>query len=144
MDSVLLGMVDFLEFVRGDLYRTDIREAYHSGGRHVCAPASRIIDLFWFSVFGRMAMHVQRFEGGNFPGLVTDNVAVSLHFLLEYLPWTEFIQWIASALIVIYFIISSDSGSFVDDMVTSGGNPNPPVANRVFGGSPKALWQLCC
>lgn len=33
-----------------------------------------------------------------------------------------------------FFITSSDSGSFVDDMVTSGGNPNPPVANRVFWG----------
>ena len=30
------------------------------------------------------------------------------------------------------FITSSDSGSLVDDMVTSGGNPNPPEANRVF------------
>ena len=27
---------------------------------------------------------------------------------------------------------SSDSGSFVDDMVTSGGDPNPPRVQRVF------------
>lgn len=43
-------------------------------------------------------------------------------------------QWIGLGLAVIFFITSSDSGSFVDDMVTSGGNPNPPVANRIFWG----------
>jgi choline/glycine/proline betaine transport protein len=29
-------------------------------------------------------------------------------------------------------VTSSDSGSFVDDMVTSGGDPNPPRPQRVF------------
>jgi len=35
-------------------------------------------------------------------------------------------------LILIFFVTSSDSGSFVDDMVTSGGHPNPPKLQRVF------------
>ena len=59
---------------------------------------------------------------------------MSLPLLLEHLPWTEMMQWVGLILMVIFFITSSDSGSFVDDMVTSGGNPNPPVANRVFWG----------
>ena len=67
-------------------------------------------------------------------GPVIDNAAVSLHVLLEHLPWTTVMQWGGLLLAVIFFITSSDSGSFVDDMVTSGGNPNPPVANRVFWG----------
>src|SRR5690606_17108525 len=33
---------------------------------------------------------------------------------------------------VIFFITSSDSGSLVDDIVTSGGHPHPPVAQRIF------------
>ena len=65
---------------------------------------------------------------------VVENVAMSLHVLLTHLPWTTFMQWCGLLLAVIFFITSSDSGSFVDDMVTSGGNPNPPVANRVFWG----------
>ncbi|MEX2396539.1 MAG: BCCT family transporter, partial [Balneolales bacterium] len=35
-------------------------------------------------------------------------------------------------LIVIFFVTSSDSGSFVDVMVTSGGHPNPPKSYRAF------------
>lgn len=93
-----------------------------------------LVNCFWFSVFGGTAMHVERFGEGNLLEPITNNVAVSLHLLLEHLPWTEFMQWTALTLIVIFFITSSDSGSFVDDMVTSGGNPNPPVANRVFWG----------
>jgi choline/glycine/proline betaine transport protein len=41
-------------------------------------------------------------------------------------------KWIGLVLMIIFFITSSDSGSFVDDMVTSGGKPNPAVTNRVF------------
>ncbi len=93
-----------------------------------------LINCLWFSVFGGTALYVERFGGGQLLEPVTENVAMSLHLLLEHLPWTQFMQWIALGLIVIFFITSSDSGSFVDDMVTSGGNPNPPVANRVFWG----------
>ncbi|WP_454062471.1 BCCT family transporter [Candidatus Nitrospira salsa] len=93
-----------------------------------------LVNCFWFSVFGGTAMYVERFGDGNLLEPVTENVAMSLHLLLEHLPWTSFMQWTALVLIVIFFITSSDSGSFVDDMVTSGGNPNPPVANRVFWG----------
>ena len=64
-----------------------------------------------------------------------ENVAMSLHVLLEHLPWTSLMQWVGLVLAVIFFITSSDSGSFVDDMVTSGGNPNPPAANRI-------LWDI--
>ncbi len=71
---------------------------------------------------------------GGLVGPVIENVAMSLHILLEYLPWTTLMQWSGLVLAVIFFITSSDSGSFVDDMVTSGGNPNPPVANRIFWG----------
>jgi choline/glycine/proline betaine transport protein len=39
---------------------------------------------------------------------------------------------IGTLLIVTFFITSSDSGSLVDDMVTSGGHPDPPTAQRVF------------
>jgi len=54
-------------------------------------------------------------------------------------------QWIGLVLMIIFFITSSDSGSFVDDMVTSGGNPNPVVANRVFlGVSEGGRRRFCC
>jgi len=92
------------------------------------------INCFWFAVFGGAALHLDQSSGGELVDPVIENAAMSLYVLLERLPWGEVMQWMGLLLIVIFFITSSDSGSFVDDMVTSGGNPNPPVANRIFWG----------
>ena len=93
-----------------------------------------LINCFWFATFGGTALHFDQSSGGELVEPVVQNAAMSLYILLERLPWANLMQWIGLLLIVIFFITSSDSGSFVDDMVTSGGNPNPPVANRVFWG----------
>ena len=93
-----------------------------------------LFNCFWFAVFGGTALYVEQVGGGGLTDPIIENVAMSLHLLLEHLPLTEVMQWVGLALVVIFFITSSDSGSFVDDMVTSGGNPNPPVANRIFWG----------
>ena len=90
------------------------------------------INFLWFAVFGGTALYIEDQGGGGLVGPVVENVAMSLHVLLEHLPWTSLMQWVGLVLAVIFFITSSDSGSFVDDMVTSGGNPNPPAANRIF------------
>lgn len=93
-----------------------------------------IVTFFWFAVFGGTALHIELFEGGGIASVVEENVAVSLHALLDKLPFAYITQWIGLLLIIIFFITSSDSGSLVDDMVTSGGHPNPPAAQRIFWG----------
>jgi choline/glycine/proline betaine transport protein len=57
---------------------------------------------------------------------------VSLHLLLSELPLAAVSTVFATLVIIIFFITSSDSGSLVDDMVTSGGHPHPPVSQRLF------------
>src|SRR5690606_23799932 len=49
---------------------------------------------------------------------------------------------LAMLLVAVFFITSSDSGSFVVDMLTSGGNPNPPVAQRIFWASLEGLIAI--
>jgi choline/glycine/proline betaine transport protein len=93
-----------------------------------------LANFLWFSVFGGTAMYLELYEGADLASQVQDEVAMSLHLLLAELPWSGVMQGVGVLLVVIFFITSSDSGSFVDDMVTCGGNPNPPVANRVFWG----------
>ena len=39
---------------------------------------------------------------------------------------------LAMFVIIIFFVTSSDSGSLVIDIITSGGSLNPPVAQRIF------------
>lgn len=93
-----------------------------------------LVTFFWFSVFGGTALHFQMFGDGRLASIIQENVAMSLHGLLEYLPLYPITRWLGILLMVIFFITSSDSGSLVDDMVTSGGHPDPPVVQRAFWG----------
>jgi choline/glycine/proline betaine transport protein len=93
-----------------------------------------LVTFFWLSVFGGTALYLEMTQGVDIASVVNENVAMSLHALLKHLPISQVTQWVGVALIIIFFITSSDSGSYVDDMVTSGGHPNPPAAQRAFWG----------
>ncbi|KAA8985458.1 BCCT family transporter [Halospina sp. K52047b] len=91
-----------------------------------------LVTFVWLSVFGGSALHIELFGNGGLSAIVQDDVSLSLHALLEALPLAGVTMMWATLVVVIFFITSSDSGSLVDDMVTSGGHPNPPRAQRVF------------
>lgn len=91
-----------------------------------------LVTFVWLSVFGGSALHIELFGSGGLSEIVREDVSLSLHALLEALPLAGVTMMWATLVIVIFFITSSDSGSLVDDMVTSGGHPNPPRAQRVF------------
>ena len=91
-----------------------------------------LATFVWLSVFGGSALHVEMFGSGGLNEVVHDNVAISLHALLGELPLSAISMIWATLVIIIFFITSSDSGSLVDDMVTSGGHPHPPKPQRVF------------
>jgi choline/glycine/proline betaine transport protein len=93
-----------------------------------------MVTFFFFSAFGGTALHIEFFGQGGLAEVVDDNVAMSLQALLDQLPWASVTKWLSLVLIIIFFITSSDSGSLVDDIVTSGGHPNPPVLQRAFWG----------
>ncbi|MGA8846114.1 MAG: BCCT family transporter, partial [Nocardioides sp.] len=91
------------------------------------------ITFLWFSVLGGSAIYIEVFGSG---GLVAEDGTVStntaLFELLDTLPMATVLSVIAMFLIVVFFVTSSDSGSFVVAMLSEGGNLNPPVWNRVF------------
>ncbi|MBQ0862210.1 BCCT family transporter [Streptomyces sp. RK75] len=92
-----------------------------------------LLTFFWFAVFGGSALHRETFGDG---GLVGQDGTVgtdsALFQLLDTLPGGAFVAGATILLIVLFFVTSSDSGSFVVDMLASGGDPNPPVWSRVF------------
>ncbi|PWE18310.1 choline transporter [Marinicauda salina] len=88
--------------------------------------------FLWLAVFGGSALHAQIRENAGLAQMVQERAAVSLHALLDTLPLATATLIFATLVIVIFFVTSSDSGSLVDDMVTSGGDPHPPRAQRVF------------
>ena len=91
-----------------------------------------LLTFLWLAVFGGTALHGVRLDNWQLIQVVQDNAALGLHVMLEQLPLAQISTLVATTLVIIFFITSSDSGSLVDDMVTSGGHPNPPRAQRVF------------
>lgn len=96
-----------------------------------------MVSFIWFAVMGGTAIDraFEDFNGGLFDpaeGIVSENVLFSL---LEGLPLGGLLSVIAIALVAIFFITSSDSGSLVVDMLASGGETNPPKWSRVLWAS---------
>lgn len=91
-----------------------------------------LATIAWLSIYGGTALEFNKTKS-DFPvAEITETPSRALHLLLDYLPLGWLWGPLATLLIVTFFVTSSDSGSLVDDIVTSGGHPNPPRIQRVF------------
>ena len=63
---------------------------------------------------------------------MTTELPTALFVFLEHLPQTSLASLLAMVLIVTFFVTSSDSGSLVIDIITSGGKEDPPKWQRIF------------
>ncbi|MBK1629911.1 choline transporter [Thiohalocapsa halophila] len=91
-----------------------------------------LITFLWLSVFGGTALHAEMTGAAEITQVVDDDASAGLYAMLEQLPFAAFTSVLALLMVVVFFVTSSDSGSLVDDMVTSGGHPHPPKAQRIF------------
>ncbi|NLG45234.1 BCCT family transporter [Gordonia sp. (in: high G+C Gram-positive bacteria)] len=97
-----------------------------------CLIVPTLVGFIWFSVLGGTGLHRQLLGDGD---LVVDgkvSAEGSLFQVLSDMPLGTFFSILGIALVAIFFITSSDSGSLVVDMLASGGHPNPPVWSRVL------------
>ncbi len=90
--------------------------------------------FMWMTVFGDTALFVILQEGYTELGdAVAADTSVALFKFLEHLPMAAITSTLATLLVVTFFVTSSDSGSLVVDMLTSGGtDENTPVWQRIF------------
>jgi choline/glycine/proline betaine transport protein len=87
----------------------------------------------WMTFFGNTAISMELgSQPGVIAGAVAENVPVALFTMLEHLPLSTVTSGVATLLVVTFFVTSSDSGSLVIDMITSGGDEDPPVWQRIF------------
>lgn len=90
-----------------------------------------VIGALWFTIFGDSAILRQRENGDMLvDGAVDTNT--SLFQLLGTLPIATITSVLAIAVIVFFFVTSSDSGSLVIDILSSGGNVDTPKLSRVY------------
>lgn len=90
------------------------------------------ITFLWITIFGNTALNIEMFGGGGIAAAVQENLPISLFVLLENFPLSSFTSALGIVVIITFFVTSSDSGSMVIDIITSGGDPNPPVLSRLF------------
>ena len=89
--------------------------------------------FLWLTIFGNSGLWLEMHDAG--AGLATavqTNMPTAIFVLLDQLPLTGITSALATMLIVTFFVTSSDSGSLVIDIISSGGAENPPVWQRIF------------
>ncbi|HCN16932.1 MAG: BCCT family transporter [Psychrobacter sp.] len=96
-----------------------------------------LILFFWFTTFGGVAIHMELASAvtGISPGLVEAvqaDTGSAIFKLVEYYPLAKPITLLVVVMIMLWFVTSSDSASFVIDMLTAGGDTNPPKIQRLF------------
>lgn len=89
--------------------------------------------FFWMTVFGNTAIFVDTgIAAGELGAEVARDVSVGLFQFFTYLPLTGLTSTLAVALVAIFFITSSDSGSLVIDTIAAGGETETTTLQRVF------------
>nr|WP_099025765.1 BCCT family transporter [Mycolicibacterium palauense] len=90
-----------------------------------------VIASVWFTIFGESAILRQRDESNMLVNGAVD-LDTSLFQLLDGLPLGLITSLLSVAVIVFFFITSSDSGSLVIDIICSGGDLDPPKPTRLY------------
>ena len=90
------------------------------------------VTFLWLSVFGQSALHLEVIQDAGIANAVAESTPTAIFVMLESLPLGSVTCFVAIALVAVFFVTSSDSASFVVDMLTSGGIPDPPIWQRVF------------
>ncbi|MFA7521278.1 BCCT family transporter, partial [Shewanella sp.] len=91
------------------------------------------LTFLWMTVFGNTAIDSIMNHGATYLAeAVNTDVSVALFVFFEHMPFPTLLSGIAICLVVTFFVTSSDSGSLVIDNLTSGGDNNAPVWQRIF------------
>jgi len=91
-----------------------------------------LLSILWFSVFGGSALYLEINEIGDIAAAVNEDISTALFVMLEQFPLNFITSFIGIVLVTSFFVTSSDSGSLVIDSITSGGQLDAPVGQRIF------------
>lgn len=91
-----------------------------------------LLLFFWFTTFGGSAVHMELMGNYGLIEAVKADYGSAIFKLIEYYPLTKPLTLVIVVMIMLWFVTSSDSASFVIDMLTSGGDTNPPKIQRLF------------
>ncbi|MDO5411788.1 MAG: BCCT family transporter [Lachnospiraceae bacterium] len=93
-----------------------------------------IASIIWFSVFGGVALNAADAFSLEELGQIAAVPETALFIILNEYPIGKILSVIAIVLLVIFFITSADSATFVLSMLTSEGNIDPPNRKKIVWG----------
>jgi choline/glycine/proline betaine transport protein len=95
-----------------------------------------LFSFLWMTVFGNTAIALDMSGVAPIAETAAANLPVALFETLAALPFGAFTSFLATLLVITFFVTSADSGALVMDTITSGAAENPPVWQRIF-------WAVC-
>jgi choline/glycine/proline betaine transport protein len=95
-----------------------------------------LFSFLWMTVFGNTAISLDMRGVAPIAETAINDLPGALFATLAALPLGTITSFVATLLVITFFVTSADSGALVIDMITSSGAENPPVWQRVF-------WAIC-
>lgn len=93
-----------------------------------------IASIIWFSVFGGVALNAASAFSLDELGQIAAVPETALFIIFNEYPLGKLLSVIAILLLIIFFITSADSATFVLSMLTSDGEMNPPNRKKIVWG----------
>ncbi|MFC7062082.1 BCCT family transporter [Halobacillus seohaensis] len=93
-----------------------------------------LLAIIWFTTFGGTALNLETNGPGGIAELVTSNVELALFATLAELPLSGITSILGMLLILIFFITSADSASYVLGAMTSRGSLAPLLSVKLIWG----------
>ncbi len=89
--------------------------------------------FLWMTIYGNSALHMVMVDGTTalVDAVQVDTSVAIFRFLAEY-PLPMVTSAVATLLVVVFFVTSADSGALVIDMLSSKGEEESPVWQRIF------------
>lgn len=89
--------------------------------------------FLWMTIYGNTALYMVRVEGmEELVQAVAEDSSTALFAFFEHLPLTLLTSSLAVLLVALFFVTSADSGALVIDMLTSKGEEESPLWQRIF------------
>ncbi|WP_456867717.1 BCCT family transporter [Galbibacter sp. BG1] len=99
-----------------------------------CLLVPAIFSLFWFSVFGGTAIHLEMIDKIPIGGAMLKEISVGTFLLFEQLPLSSVTSVTALFLLFTFLVTSADSATFVISMMTSEGDLDPTMKMKITWG----------
>lgn len=106
--------------------------------------APMLAAVIWFAIFGTLGLHLA--ESGVLTQSIISSIAaqpeIGIFVVLSHYPLGNLLSIVATVLLLIFFITSADSGTFVLASFSSGGDLNPPNSRKIIWGITQSIMAI--